>query len=460
MATPPNAAAKSRPSLVHHRDFVKLWTAETVSQFGTQVSLLALPLIAAVILKVTPFEFGLLGTVEFLPFILISLPAGVWVDRLPRRPILIIGDVGRAIALASIPIAFFLGVLTIWQLYLVGFVTGCLTVFFDVAYQAYLPSLVEREDLVEGNSKLEVSRSAAQLGGPGVSGFIIGALTAPVAIVIDSISFLVSGLFVLFIRKHETPPVHEVHPETGKRAGMRQEIGEGLRYVLGNRNLRAIAACTGSSNLFSQLVFSILILYLVREVALSAEQIGIAFSVGAVGFLVGALAANRISSRIGVGPTIVLSAAIFGPGSLLIPLAPAGLELPFVAAAGFITLFGGAVYNITQVSYRQAITPERMQGRMNATMRFIVWGTIPIGAIVAGFLGGAIGLTQTIWIGAIGSLFVFLPVLLSPVRSLREMPEPIKEPRAGEAAAAVETLGDAVDESPRPVRGSPSPDET
>nr|MBA2489053.1 MFS transporter [Chloroflexota bacterium] len=266
-------------------------------------------------------------------------------------------------------------------------------------------------------------------------------------------------LFIFLIRKREPPPRREVQAGTGKRTSMRQEIMEGLRYVLSHPHLRAIAACTGSANLFSQLVFSILILYLARERSFEAERIGVAFSVGAVGFMVGALLANRLSARLGVGPTIIASAALSGPGLILIPLAPAGQELAFVAAAGFISSFNIAVYNITQVSYRQAITPERMQGRMNATMRFIVWGTIPVGAMAAGFLGGAIGLTQTIWIGVIGSMFVFLPVLLSPVRSLRKMPEPAPVPDEGEASPAIETLGDAIDESPRPVRGSPSPEE-
>src|SRR6478672_5389341 len=180
--TPPTTPA-SRPSLWRHREFMKLWTGETISQFGTQVSALAIPLIAALFLHVTPFEFGLLATVEFLPFILISLPAGVWVDRLRRKPIMIVGDLGRAAALLSIPIAAYFGALTIWQLYLVGFINGCLTVFFDVAYQSYLPSIVDRDQLVEGNSKLEITRSASQIAGPGMAGVLIGILQAPFAIV-------------------------------------------------------------------------------------------------------------------------------------------------------------------------------------------------------------------------------------------------------------------------------------
>jgi MFS family permease len=413
-------------SLFRHRDFVKLWSAETISQFGTQVTLLALPLIAATTLNVTPFEFGLLATIEFLPFILLSLPAGVWVDRLRRRPILIAGDLVRAAALASVPLAFFLNGLTIWQLYLVGFINGCATVFFDVAYQSYLPALVERDQIVDGNSKLETSRSAAQITGPGVAGVIIGAITAPFAIVVDSLSFVASALFMFAIRKHEPMPEPRLD-EHGERASMRSEIGEGLRYVGRHPFLRNIAATTGISNFFGNISFSILILYLVRELAFTPELLGLAFSLGSVGFLIGALVANPIARRFGVGPTIVGSALTFGPAALLVAISPPDLALPLVAASGFLGGLGGAVYNINQVSLRQAITPERMQGRMNATMRFIVWGTIPFGNILGGTLGGLIGLHETIWIGAIGGLFAFLPVLFSPVRGIGEMPAPLED---------------------------------
>ena len=422
-------------SLLRHRDFLKLWSAETISQFGTQVTVLALPIIAATTLNVTPFEFGMLATIEFLPFILLSLPAGVWVDRLRRRPILIAGDLVRAAALISIPIAFALDALTIWQLYIVGFINGCATVFFDVAYQSYLPSLVDRDQIVDGNAKLQTSVSAAQITGPGAAGLLIGAFTAPFAILIDALSFVASALFMFAIRRHETAP-EPVLNEQGERPSMRAEIVEGLRYVGRQRLLRSIAATTGLSNFFSNVVYSILILYLVRELLFTPELLGLAFSVGAVGFLLGALIANRVASRFGVGPTIVASALAFGPSALLIAVAPPDVAVPFVAASVFVGGLGGAIYNINQVSLRQAITPERMQGRMNATMRFIVWGTIPIGATVGGFLGGIIGLHQTIWIGAIGGTFVFLPVLFSPVRSLERIPDPEPddlEPAAGAA---------------------------
>ncbi len=244
----------ARPGpLTRDRDFLRLWTAETVSQFGSQVSSAGDPAHRRDDPgRCTPFEFGLLATIQFLPFILFSLPAGVWVDRLRRRPILIVGDLGRAVALASIPIAFALGALTIWQLYIVGFVVGSLTVFFDVSYQSYLPALVERDQLVDGNSKLEISRSAAAVVGPGLTGVLIGAVGAATAVIVDV------GQLPGFRLLHLADPQGRARSarRRGRRAGtapgpgMRREVTEGLRFVIGNRYLRRIAACTGTSNLF------------------------------------------------------------------------------------------------------------------------------------------------------------------------------------------------------------------
>jgi MFS family permease len=414
----------SQPSsiLVRNPDFVRLWTADTISQFGTQVSLIAIPLIGAVVLKVPADQFALLGFFEFLPFILISLPAGVWVDRLRRRPILISGDLIRAASLLTIPIAYQLNALSIWQLYLVGFVNGMATVFFDVAYQSYLPSLVERDQIVEGNSKLEISRSAAQIAGPGIGGVLVAAVTAPIAVIADAVSFVVSAIAVFFIRRAEPPVVP--HPE-GERPSMVGEARAGLRYVLSNRYLRMIAGATGTSNLFGNILYSILILYMVNVLLMAPEQIGLVFSIGSIGPLVGAFAANRIARVIGVGPTIVASIFLSGPSTLLVALAPPSqAAIPFLIASGVVGGFGSMVYNINQVSFRQAITPPRMQGRMNATMRFIVWGTIPIGQILGGQIAARTSLSTAIWVGAIGSFLAFLFVLFSPVRSLRVMPEP------------------------------------
>ena len=405
--------------LWRHADFLKLWSAETVSQFGSQVGQLALPLAAIIVLDATAFEVAALGTIVFLPFILFTLPAGVWVDRMRRRPILIGGDLGRAALLATVPAAYLLDMLTIWQLYVVGFGVGICTVFFDVAYQSYLPSLVARDRLIEGNSKLEISRSASQMAGPGLGGILVQLLTAPYAILADALSFLGSGLFLLGIRKGEQIPERE---EGAPHPSMRREAREGLGYVLGNRYLRSIAACTGISNFATSLAFAIFLVYAVRVLDLSPALIGLVFSLSSVGSLAAALTATRISARLGVGPTIVGSAFVFGPSLLLIPAAPQASPIPLLVAAGVLLGYGAVIYNITQVSFRQAICPERLQGRMNSVMRFIVWGVMPVGSLLGGALATWIGLRETMWIGAAMGSLAFVPVLLSPVRRLREMP--------------------------------------
>jgi len=422
-------------SLLRHPDFLKLWTAETISVFGSAITQLALPIIAATTLEVTPFEFGLLTTIEFLPFILFSLPAGVWVDRLRRRPILIAGDLGRAIAIASIPVAFAFDALTIWQLYIVGFINGILTVFFDVSYQSYVPSVVDRDQLVDGNSKLEITRSAAQILGPGMAGILIGLLKAPFAMLLDSLSYVVSAIFVFFIRRPEPPVVAHDEEAHGPKPSMRQEIAVGLRYVTGHRWLRSIAATTGTSNFFGNVGGAILILYLVDERNLGPAAIGFAFSVGSVGVLLAAFVTAWITRRLGVGRTLVLMAFGFSLSGLPVAFAPDALIWYAVALSGFLGGFCGVGWNINQVSLRQAITPPRMQGKMNATMRFIVWGTMPIGAILGGALGSVIGLQPTIVIGALGGLIAFIPVTLSSVRHIVTMPDQVDD-EGGQAPVA------------------------
>ncbi len=424
-----------RGGLWRQPDFLKLWSAETVSQFGSQVSQLALPFAAVLVLDATAFQVALLGTVDFLPFILFTLPAGVWVDRLRRRPILIAGDFGRALLLASIPVAYVLDELTLGQLYVVGFLVGTCTVLFDVSYQSYLPSLVSREHIIDGNSKLEISRSAAQIAGPGFGGVLVQIFTAPYAILVDAASFVGSGLSILGIRKQEDLPA--THAADGEKTSLWTELKEGLRFVLGNPNLRAQAGCTATSNFFSNVSFAIIIVFLVRELGLSPGVIGLTISLGSVGALIAAVTATRISGRFGIGPTTIAMSMLFGPATLLIAFAPAGNEaIPFLVLAQLVFGFTVVVYNIVQVSYRQAICPPRLQGRMNSVMRFIVWGTIPLGALTGGVLGSSIGLRQTIVIGAIGGGLAFLWILLSPQRHLREMPEPIEEPPGEPAAEA------------------------
>ena len=421
--------------LWRHGDFLKLWSAETISQFGSQVGGLALPLVAILVLDASAFEVAALTTVEFLPFILFTLPAGVWVDRLPRRPILIVGDFGRALLLLTIPIAYVADALTLGQLFVVGFLVGIFQVFFDVAYQSYLPSLVDRDKIIEGNSKFEISRSAAQVGGPGLGGVLVQVFTAPYAVLLDAISFVASGLFILGIRKEEPRPEVERGVD-GRKPSLWTDLKEGLRFVLGNANLRAQAGCTATSNLFSSVAFSIILVFAVRELDLSAGLIGAVFSAGAIGSLVAALTATRVSRRFGIGPTSIVVAALFGPTMLLVAFAPTGnAAIPFLVAAMLVFGFTVVVYNIAQVSYRQAICPPRLQGRMNSVMRFIVWGTIPVGTLLGGALATWIGFRETIVVGAIGGGLGALFLFFSPQRHLRDLPEPIDDTVAEPAAA-------------------------
>ena len=413
-----------RPSLWRQRDFMKLWTGQTISQFGDEITLLGIPLLAIAVLGAGPLEMGILGVVRFLPWIFFTLPAGVWVDRMRRRPILIGADIARAVLLASIPIAFVGGFLTLIQVYIVAFIAGTLEVFFDVAYQSYLPSIVERDELVEGNSKLELSRAGSQVAGPTVAGFLIQAIGAPFAIAFDAISYLGAALFIGLIKREETGP--EPHdPADGKRPSMWQEARAGIGYVVSNKYLRSIAACTGTANLFGNISGAVLILYLFREdigLGLSEGTIGLIFALGNLGVILGALIGGRLAKAIGIGPTIVVSAALAGLAAFAVPLAPQDDPFWVLVIGGLFFGFGVVVYNVNQVGLRQAITPDRMLGRMNATMRLIVWGTIPIGALIGGILGATIGLQSALWVSAIGASLSFLPVLFSPVRSLREIP--------------------------------------
>lgn len=408
--------------LWRHPDFLKLWVGQTISRFGSQVSELALPLTAVLVLQATPSEMGVLAAAERAPFLLIGLFAGVWVDRVRRRPVLVAGDFGRGLLLLSIPLAALLGALRMEQLYVVGLLVGVLTVFFDVAYQSYLPSLVRREHLVEGNSKLEVTSSSSAIFGPGVAGALVQLVTAPLAILVDAVSFLLSAASLLLIRQPEPQPM----PKDQRRT-VWTEIGEGLGVVVGNPVLRSIAGCTSTFNLFNSLGWAVFVLFATRELGLEPGLLGVVLGIGSVGFLAGALLAQPAARHLGLGPAIVGSSFASGAGAFLIPLAGslAPLAIPLLVASQLLSGLGTPVYNVNQVSLRQTITPDHLQGRMNASMRFLVWGTMPIGSLLGGWLGDLVGLQATLVVAAAGQALAVLWVLLSPVRRLREQPEPV-----------------------------------
>jgi len=427
-----------RPSgaLWAHRDFLKLWTGQTISEFGSQVSQLALPWVALVTLNATAFEVASLGTVEFLPFVLFTLPAGVWVDRLRRKTVLIVGDLGRAVLLTSVPLAYLTHHLTLAQLYVVGFLVGIHTVFFDVAYQSYLPEIVDRDALIEGNSKLNVTSSGAQLAGPGAAGGLIALAGAPYAILVDAASFVISGGFTAWIRARAEEPEQLI-----ERRHLMVELWEGLRYVLRHRLLFPQAMSTGISNFFSNVLFAIILVYAHRRLGMSSGLIGLAFSLSAIGWMIGAAQADRFRRWLGVGGATILGASLSGPGALIIAFTPKSYAVEFLVAGAAIMGFGAVVYNIQQVSLRQAICPPRLQGRMNASMRFLVWGTMPIGSLTGGAIATVASLRTALFVGAIGGFTSILPIICSPIRSLREFPGAEEDPLLQHEAGVVTELG-------------------
>ena len=406
---------KPRGVLWHDGDFLRFWSAQTISQFGSQVSGLALPFVAIYVLKASAFQIAALSAVEFAPFVLLTLPAGVWVDRLRRRPLMIAADWGRAAALGSVPVAYALGDLTLGQLYIVGFIVGCLTVFFDIAYQSYLPSLVSREHLGEGNTKLETSRAAAQVSGPGLAGLLVSAVTAPYAVAVDAISFVGSALFATAIRRRE--PVEAKQLEARPR--MRTEIMTGLRYTLRHPLLRPLIFQIGIQNFFINMIGALLVVYSVRDLDLSAPTVGLVYSLGNVGLLVGAPIAGRLARSFGIGPVLVWVQFVTGASYLLIAGAPRSFPIPFLVGAEFLWSVGAILYFVNGISLIQAITPDRLLGRVNASRRFAVWGVIPIGQLIAGVIAATAGLHTAIWVGAIGGAVSIIPLLISPMRSVR-----------------------------------------
>jgi MFS family permease len=405
--------------LWRHPNFIKLWAGETVSLLGSQISLLALPLTAILMLKATSVQMGFLGVAEFAPLLLVSLFAGVWVDQLPRRRLMIGAAIGQALLLSSIPLVSLWGLLSMEYLYGVSFLIGTLSVFFAIAYQSYLPTLIQTDYLVEGNSKLEISQSLAEIAGPGIGGSLVQLLTAPFAILADAASFLVSALCLSMIRQPEPP----LPPRTPKTK-IWSQIGEGLRVILTNRILASFALCNSTINFSQQLIFTVFTLYVVSELHIEPILLGFILSAGSVGGLIGAVLAERVTRRFGFGFTIVATTLIGGISSLLIPLAtnPLTLAIPLLIASRFLYGLVNPIYHVSQISVRQAITPNRLQGRVNASMRFLAGGVIPIGAFVGGLLGSTLGLRATMLVGAMGMLMSFLWVFFSPVRKIQDSP--------------------------------------
>ncbi|MGB5951965.1 MAG: MFS transporter [Ornithinimicrobium sp.] len=404
-------------SLWRHRDFRYVWAGDTVSVFGMQLVGLAIPIMAVQLLEATPFEMGLLGALEMLAFLLISLPAGAWVDRWSKKRVLIIGDLSRAAVLLLLPLAWALDVLAMWQVFAVATVAGAITVFFDVANQSYLPEIVDNDQIADGNGKLSASQQVAGVVGPAAGAGLIRAIGSPLAIAVTSVCMAASSLLVSRVKHHEVPTPRD------ERRPMRHEVAEGMSFVLKHPLLVRITACTGLSNFASNVVFALFVLYVLRTLSLAETTLGLIFSVGAVGGLLGAVSAHRWARLVGEGRSIPIAAVLIPVASVSTPLASVLAPVPTLIVGGFVTSWAVVVYNVVQVSFRQRLCPKPLLGRMNASIRFLVWGPIPLGALTGGILGSWIGIIATLWVGVVLMALACLPVVLSPLITMGDLPD-------------------------------------
>jgi len=402
--------------------FRRLWLSLTVTSFGAQITNLALPLTAALLLHATPMQMGILVALETLPFALFSLHAGVLLDRVRKLPVIIAADVGRGVALLAIPVTAWFGVLSMEILFAVGFLCGMQNVVGGAAYQVLLAQMAGRKRLVEANAKVTLGETSAALVGPGIAGGLIQLLTAPFAIALDAMTFFASALM---LRRIKAPS--DVARDCGN-GGVWHEIGEGLKLVWGNRTLWGLAWLAGTWQFLHHMQVAVLILFATRDLGLSAGAIGICFVFGGAGCVLASASAERLSARFGIGPVIVhgLILSAFGWQAYGLISGPPWLATLLLGTAMLVFDFGAILYAINYLSLRQAITPDRLLGRMTATMRFVTVASAPIGSLVGGALASQIGLRSTLLaVGMLGLLLSAAAVLWSPVRRHRSLPEPL-----------------------------------
>jgi len=419
--SPADAPAPHRRSLAFHRNFRQLWIGDALGQFGAQLALLALPIFAVEQLRATEAQMGYLTAAENAAFFVIGLPAGAWVDRMRKRRTLIVADLVRAAVLAAVVVAGVTGHGSMPLLYVAGVLMSCATVFFDVAHQSYVPGLVGLEHIVEGNSKLQATQSVAAVAAPAVGGLLLRVITAPALIGATVVTYLTSALFVGRIRQEEQLPAKE------DRRPLRTEIREGLAFVVQQPLLRRIVACTSLGNFAGAVTASLMVIYALRILELDTATLGLVFSVSSVGGLLGAVVADRVARWVGEGRAVALSAVAWVPAMALTPLAQPLARVGVPASAtlivgGGVATFLIVVYNVAQVSFRQRLCPPPLLGRMNASVRFIVWGIMPFGGLLGGFLGTHLGVVPTLWVAVVISALSTLPVALSPLVRMRDLP--------------------------------------
>jgi Na+/melibiose symporter-like transporter len=404
-------------TLWRDREFVKLWSGQAISQIGSRITRTALPFAAVLVLGAGPLQMGILGGVSAAAILLFGLFAGAWADRVRRKPILIFTDLGRAAVLATVPLAAWRGSLTMMQLYVVAAVSGLLTVLFDVSYQAYVPSLVKRDNLVSANAKLALSESIAEVSGPGIAGFLIQALTAPIAIVFDAASFLLSAASIALVRREEPAPA--------ERSGtdIFEEIGDGLRTCWGNPYLRVMALRTATAVLFAGFFASLYPLLTVKVLGLTPAAIGVVISTGGAFAIGGAALAERLVGRLGIGRAMLGALLMTGVTTFLHPMAHGSVALCCAfLIAGQAGDFAWPLLTTTEMSLRQATAPPERLARVNSAMSLMFNGIIPVGSFVGGALAEAIGVREAMFVGAAGYALSSLWVILSPIRELRELP--------------------------------------
>ena len=400
--------------VLRNPDFLRFLSSHVSNELGANISRVALPLVAVLALHAGPLEVGVLSALQTAAFLAIGLPAGVWVDRLRRRRVMLTSDLVRCLLLASIPVSDALGLLSVGVLYVVALLAGTAQVFNDVADQTYLPELVSRDELSDGNSKLEFVRSGGALAGPSLGGALVQLVGASRTMVASALAALGSVIFLITIKAPDKAPVAEEQPR------MLHGIAEGLGFVWRDRLLRMIVATTAGTNLSLSAVISLSVLFLADVVRLPAGLIGVLLMSGAVGGLLGGLTGRRLFSRYGTARMTWLAIAVTSPFGLLLPMTQADWRISLFAIASIALSWGAIIYNVGQLTYRQTVAPERMLGRVNATVRFIVWGTMPLGALLGGIVAQQIGVREALWVFMGVRLVSFLPLMFSPLPRLRD----------------------------------------
>jgi MFS family permease len=418
------AAGEATRSLLLDRNFTTFWTGQTMSQLGAQLGQLAFPVLAVAMLQATEFEVGVLNAAGLAAFLVVGLPAGAWVDRWLKRRTMIAANIVRTAAMAAVPLLWWGGLLEVWHLYVVAAIVGTATVFFDVSYQSYVPVLVSPGNVGQANSKLEATSQIARIGGPAAGGLLLTVVTAPVLFIGEAAGYLLSAVFLARTRDRE------VAAPAADRRPLSVEIKEGLSFVIRHPLISRIAVCTGAMNFCGMLIFTMLPVLILRNLGLGPQGMGLIMAAGAVGGLLGAIAAPRLAAWAGEGTVIpvcaIVSAVFLIPVPVAAMIAQPGISLALLLLSEFGFGFVVLVYNIMQLSMRQRVCPPRLLGRMNASIRFVVWGVMPLAALASGLLGEHLGLVPVIWIGTAGSFLAVAPVLFSPLLGMRKLPSQVE----------------------------------